>query len=115
MTHKLIVRVSNLFSPKRSKRHDVWITPFVSLTNEDLTLSEDATRKRISAWLDHYQSRMVEHHNANSRYVKRLQKIEAFWNPGTNQIQVLGSGDRSFIWKGDLEKFFKSDVLLEGA
>src|SRR4051794_36596120 len=95
----LIVAFTRLFRRKPVPRDDVWITPYVSLTWDDLTPNEVLIRKRIAELLDHYQERMVQYHRAASHSIARLQQVEAHWNPGTNEINVYGRGDRSFAWK----------------
>ena len=115
MSNDLIDVISRLFRRKPAPRADVWITPFVALTYDDLTPNEVQTRKRIAEVLDHYQERMVQRHRATSPSVARLQQIEAHWNPGTNTIRVHGRGDRSFAWQGPLDRFLASDLLLEAA
>lgn len=115
MSDGMIDAISRLFRRKRVPRSDVWITPYVSLMYDDLTPEDVQTRKRIAEALDHYQERMVERHRTMSRHIMRLQQIQAHWNPGTNQIQVYGSGDRSFAWEGPLDRFLGTDILLEAA
>lgn len=108
----LIDAFTRLFTRKTEARQDVWITPYICMTGDDLTANEVQVKNRIAKTLDRYQERMVERHRANSSLFGRIQQISAHWNPGTNHISVLGSGDRSFMWEGSLDRFLGTDLLL---
>lgn len=115
MTNNLRDAFTRLFARKPVSRADVWITPYIYLTGGDLTEGELQIKDRIAVALDCYQERMVERHRAISPLFARIQQISAHWNPGTNHISVIGSGDRSFWWEGSLDRFLGTDVLLEAA
>jgi hypothetical protein len=108
-----ITAIKRMLRRKPVARGDVWITPYVSLVQDDLSPHEVETRERIEVALGNLQDRMVRHHRAASPSVLRVQQIQAIWNPGTNEIRVSGSGGRSFNWEGSLEQFLGTDILLE--
>lgn len=115
MIKKITHLLTRLTYKEPKARCDVWITPYVSLTSEDISPAERATKERISKMLGHYQDRMHTFQMHSTARMWHLQRVEAYWNPGTNNIQVHGTGSRNFYWEGNLTEFFNSDLMLEAA
>ncbi len=92
-----------------------WITPYI-ICNVDGDATEDikVICRKIAAKLDEYQDVMVAYgEKENSPWgFSRLQQISANYDTYTGNIDVVGTGNKSFWWNGKLEEFLGDKLNL---